>query len=419
MRILYTSPVLEHPPAGGGQLRVENSIKALSGICELDIISRSPSAVAGGEAARRFYLRYCSEFHFSPATVALSGNRYVRKIQRIVNCLFSNGLAKDAEYILRHIDRRNIELVWFGYGNISFPLIRAIKRARPKLKVVCDTDSVWSRFILRELPYAKGLRRLYLRWSGARKEREERAWVNLCEVTTAVSEIDAQYYRSLAADPSRVHIFSNVIDMASYAAPPPKAEGLKNPSIYLAGTFGRYHSPMDVAARWMLEEVWPRVQSQMPQAHFYLVGKDSDLMYGHLQDPSITVTGKLPSVLPYLCHVDVALVPLKFESGTRFKILEAGACRVPLVSTTLGAEGIPVAHGEHLMIADSPQDFADAILELLRDKEKAKQLAERCYALVAESYSVEYLRKEAQAILVALGFEEAQAAPFRKTGTQA
>lgn len=399
LKVLFTSPVMEHPPAGGGQLRVENTIKALSQVCELDIISRSPPEVMGGAKAEAFYRGYCREFHIAPVARTLSGNRYIRKIQRILSGLGGRAVRTEAQFILDHVDRRGVDVVWFGFGNISFPLIRQIKQQRPHLKIICDTDSVWSRFILRELPYAQGLRRLYILLAGRRKEREEKAWVNLCDVTTAVSEVDADYYRSLAHEPARVQLFSNVIDVASYVNPPAPPAGMKHPSIYLAGVFGRYHSPMDVAARWMLEEVLPRVRRHVPDVHFYLVGKDSDRMYGHLRDPNITVTGKLHSVLPYLCHVDVALVPLMFESGTRFKILEAGACRVPLVSTTLGAEGIPVMDGEHIRIADTPDAFAEAIVALLRDRALAKRLADNCHRLVSQRYSVEFLRQEARAIL--------------------
>jgi glycosyltransferase involved in cell wall biosynthesis len=93
---------------------------------------------------------------------------------------------------------------------------------------------------------------------------------------------------------------------------------------------------------------------------------------------------------------------LKFESGTRFKILEAGACGIPLVSTTLGAEGLPVIHEEHILLADDPAGFADAIVRLIGDKQLAERLASNCRELVRTSYSVESLRREAAHILALL-----------------
>lgn len=403
MRILFTSPVLEHPAAGGPQLRIENSIKALARIAELDIVSRSPESVTGGQAALDFYSGFAGEMSLAPSARALSANRYLRKAQRLVRGLGKRDIDADARFIVGHARRRAIGCIWFGYGNISFPLIRRIRELAPDILSVCDTDSVWSRFIMRELPYAGPLRRLRIARAGRAKEAEERAWVRLCDVTTAVSEVDAEYYRGIAADPARVWVFSNVIDLSSYAAPPAPPPGMQKPCIYLAGTFGHHHSPMDTAARWVVQDVLPIVRKRIPDLHFYIVGTGSDRTLAHIRDRHVTVTGKLASVLPYLCHADVALVPLKFESGTRFKILEAGACGVPLVSTTLGAEGIPVRSGSELLLADTADEFAAAIIHLIEDKTYAAGLAGRCRELVRQHYSVETLVQEARAILEAIG----------------
>ena len=394
MRVLFTTPILEHPATGGPQLRIENSIKALSGECTLDLFYRAPRESDLSAEAADYYRSLCREFVMSEFG-GLSRNRYLRKVQRTL----SEDIRREALLLIEHVDRFHIGAVWFGYGNISFPLIRRISRARPGLKLVCDTDSVWSRFILRELPQASGLRRHGIRLAGHAKEREERLWVDLCDITTAVSEVDADYYRSIASRPERVRVFSNVIDIDSYRQAPPPPPGLQRPAIYLAGTFGHYHSPMDTAARWILEEVLPLVRRSIPDLHFYIVGKDSDKGFGHIRDPRITVTGTLPSVLPYLCNIDIALVPLHFESGTRFKILEAGACGIPLVSTTLGAEGLPAIDGKHLLIADSASDFASAIIRLLHDRQLASSLAANCRDLVEQNYSIDSLARQARAIL--------------------
>ena len=400
MRVLFTTPILEHPAAGGPQLRIENSIKALSALCDLDIMNRSTAAPDALKITSDYFKPFCNEYRVLPARhINSKFNRYLSFSEKIINRLFDTRLRKHAQILLEHVDRRKIDVLWFGYGNISYPLIRLIKAKRPELKVVCDTDSVWSRFVLREAPYAKGIRKFRILRSGRKKEAEELAWVNLCDVTTAVSEVDADYYRSGAADPGRVHVFSNVIDIKSYYTAPPPPENFKKPSIYLAGSFGHYNSPMDMAARWMLEEVFPRVLKKYPDLHFYIVGRDSELGFGQFNGPNVTVTGRLDSVLPYLCNVDVALVPLMFESGTRFKILEAGACKIPLVSTTLGAEGIPVVDGQDILIADEPEGFADAIIKILDDKSLADRLAQNCFRLVTERYSVEALTAEAKHIL--------------------
>lgn len=400
MRVLFTSPILEHPPAGGPQLRIENSIKALSAHCELDVISRSPAMPEVRRRTAAFLGRYCAHFSYAPRLERTPpANRVLRRLRREVRSLIDADAREDARLILDHVDRRGINLVWFGYGNLSHGAMRRVRAARPRLKLVCDTDSVWSRFVLREMPYASGFRKLRIALSGRLKEREERQWVEMCDVTAAVSEVDAAYYRSLTARHERIRVFPNVIDVESYASRPPPAPGLKSPSIYLAGTFGHYHSPMDTAARWMLEKVMPRLVARHPNLHFYIVGNNSDRGFGHLNGPNVTATGRVDSVLPYLCHADVALVPLHFESGTRFKILEAGACGVPLVSTTLGAEGIPVVDGRDILLADEPDTFAGAILRLLEDRNFAARIATNCRRLVEQDYSVARLSRDARSIL--------------------
>jgi len=156
---------------------------------------------------------------------------------------------------------------------------------------------------------------------------------------------------------------------------------------------------MDKATRWVIERVLPVVKKEIPEIHFYIVGAGSDHTLSDINDPSITITGKLDSVLPYLCNADVSLVPLKFESGTRFKILEAGACNIPVVSTTLGAEGIPLTDQKDVLIAEEPEEFANSVIRIIRDKEYAGYVASNCRTLVEQRYSINRLAEEAKDIL--------------------
>jgi glycosyltransferase involved in cell wall biosynthesis len=395
MKVLYTTPILEYPAAGGPQLRIENSIKALSKVCELYIIHQAPFPSKRVDRTDD-YFRQFSDYYLT--LYYFSNNRFLRIAKMLLNKIFTIDFDGRSRKIIEFVKNNNIEIVWFGYGNISYPLIKTVKDSLPHVKIVCDTDSVWSRFILRELPFAEGSRKEKIAKDGALKETEERAWVNLCEITTAVSDVDAEYYRSIAAEPERIKLFSNVIDLQNYSVIPAAPTNFKKPCIFLAGSFGP-NSAMNMAANWVLDEVFPKILRSYPNLHFYIVGRNSDQEFSQRANENVTITGMLESVLPYLCYADVALVPLKFESGTRFKILEAGACRIPLVSTTLGAEGIHVTHEDDILIADEPADFAAAILRILDEPNLGRQLAENCHKLVASNYSIEALKNEAKAIL--------------------
>jgi len=398
-RILFTTPLLEHPPAGGPTLRIENSIKALHQIAEVHVVSRVSRPYLGGPEGEAFYRSMSQAFSYAPSVAGISENRWIRGVQRLLRG--RTAVRKDAELLVSYMERHGLDILWAGYGNLSFDVIAHVKAIAPSTRIVFDTDSVWSRFVLRKLPYVTSpAERRKIEAEGRRTEELERACVNLYDVTTAVSEVDAEYYRSLAAEPERVRIFSNVIDVDSYLQVPPAPVGHKTPNIYLAGTFGN-DGPMDQAARWIVGDVLPIVQLEIPEMHLYLVGNLGETL-AHLAGSHITITGKLPSVLPYLCHADVALVPLFFESGTRFKILEAGACGIPIVSTTLGAEGLPLQDGKEILIADEPEPFAQAIVRLVRDRTFAAAMAGACRDFVEENYGIRRLVREAEAILAAL-----------------
>ena len=406
-KVLFATPVLHHPPVGGPTLRIENSIKALAQISDLYVYSRVSLDALGGTEALAFYEQYCKDFFSAPFVPT---NRYLRFFKRAANfifrravglTLFKSGLqpaTEDFGHLLTVADDIRADVIWLGYGNISYPLLKYIKSHSP-CKVVVDTDSVWSRFVLRGLPFAKSEQeRRRIEKAGREKEEEERWGTQLADVTTAVSLIDAEYYRGLAKDPRQIHVFSNVIDMEAYRQSPPPADNLKKPCIYLAGTFWP-HSPMDDAARWVISQVLPLVRLRIPDIRLYCVGTGSDRTLSDIRDPSVTVTGSLPSVLPYLCYADVALVPMRFESGTRFKILEAGACGIPAVSTTLGAEGIPVTHEKDILIADEPEEFARCIVQLIQEREFALGLGESLKTLVVEKYTIAALAQEGRCIL--------------------
>jgi polysaccharide biosynthesis protein PslH len=408
VRVLYATPVLHHPPIGGPTLRVENSIKALAAVAEVHLYCRLPVEKFGGEAALRFYRGVCRSVRLAPFVqrdqgMALLGKRVANKLARLAGGrnVFPLRLGADGENCSDAVavaKAVRADVVWLGYGNISYSLLRHLKLNSP-FPVVLDTDSEWSRFVLRGLPYARTDReRERIEREGRAEEDEERWGAELADVTTAVSEVDAEYYRGLAPRPERVRVFSNVIDLATYASPPPPAPGLQRPALVLAGSFWA-GSPMEEAARWIVREVLPRVRADFPGVHLYVIGNGSNEIVKDLASDGVTVTGRVTSVLPYLCHAAATLVPLRFESGTRFKILEAGACRIPVVSTALGAEGLPVEHGRHLWIADDADGFAAAVVEILRNEAAAARVASRLHDLVAKDFTLPRLEREAREIL--------------------
>ena len=404
--IIFVSPVLEFPPTGGPQLKINNTIKVLSEITNLHLFNRDRSLnTKEYEISSDYYSKKAYKYF---DLIKLPKGQKKRKIKKFFikfSQIFINLFAiRDALSLVKYAKKNNISLFWIGYGNLSFGLIFYLKILYPKSKIIYDTDSVWSRFIIREIPYANKFRKIILILRGQIKKLEEMFLTRYCNITTAVSNVDAKYYMNLVKDKTKIKLLSNVIDLDSYKAQSIKSKiDIGKPSIYLAGSFGHKNSPMDIAALWMIEEILPLVWEKISDARFYLVGRNSEkFSKKHSNDNRIIATGKVESVLPYLFYTDVSVVPLKFESGTRFKILESAACNVPVVSTTLGAEGLDVTSNHDIQIADDPQDFANNIITLIKDKKKANDVAYNCRNLIEKFYSLETLRKQAQIILQSL-----------------
>lgn len=388
MHLTFTSPHLSHPPVGGPELRIVNSVKALRRVADLEIVPQQPLS----ESTRDFLADLQVPIAPLPgpwATIArITGRPQWR----------TRGLAR---HLIELSTRRRSCAIWFGYGNISYPLMAEVARRDPSKKLVCDTDSVWSRFVRRELEVEGDPgRQREIRSEAEAKEREERAWVEMCHATTAVSEVDAAYYRELAPDPQRIHVFSNGIDTRDYAEPAAAPPGFRGPALFLGGSFYSPSSPMAHATRWVLDEVMPRLRGGGGHTpHLYVVGRGSDALFLDRESDDVSVLGEVPSVLPYLSNSAASLVPLFFESGTRFKILEAGALGVPVVTTTLGAEGIPVTHGVDALVADDADAFAAAVADACSNPSRRDALGSSLRDLVTEKYGIGALADQARSVL--------------------
>jgi glycosyltransferase involved in cell wall biosynthesis len=195
-----------------------------------------------------------------------------------------------------------------------------------------------------------------------------------------------------------VMLIHNVIDVDAYDHDPAPAARLQQPALVFAGSLSRGTANVD-ATLWLLDEIMPRVWQRQPRAELYLVGRDPAPEVVARRSARVHVTGEVESIVPYMRACAAALVPLRWESGTRFKILEAFACRAAVVSTTLGAEGLAVEHGRHLLLADDAEAFAAQVLRILDDPDSGRRLVEPAYELVRREYDVSSAERQIAAVL--------------------
>ena len=149
--------------------------------------------------------------------------------------------------------------------------------------------------------------------------------------------------------------------------------------------------PNEDAIRYFTEQIMPRIKQGVPGVTLTVVGRDPypSLVELSKRDSSIVVTGRVDDVRPFIEEASVYIVPLRIGGGTRLKIYEAMAMEKPIVSTSVGAEGLPVRHGEDILLADTPETFAEAVIGLLRNEPVASELGKRAAVRVRSEFGWE------------------------------
>jgi sugar transferase (PEP-CTERM/EpsH1 system associated) len=214
-----------------------------------------------------------------------------------------------------------------------------------------------------------------VRWPAAaysliqwQKLRHYEAWLcNRAAAVAAVSEADAQALRAIAPR-ATIRVVSNGIDLDYYT--PEEAQPTPYPTLVFTGKMD-YRPNID-AVLWFAQEVLPIIRRHVANAHFLVVGRNPHARLNALRtEPGITLTGAVTDVRPLIRDSAVYVIPLRVGGGTRFKALEAMASGRPIVSTSLGVEGLGVRNGSEMLLADGPTAFAQAVLTLLAPENNA------------------------------------------------
>jgi glycosyltransferase involved in cell wall biosynthesis len=272
--------------------------------------------------------------------------------------------------------------------------------------VVLDLHNIESELTRTHALATGGLQGIAGKRFAASYARLERSWLPEFDLVLVASEDDRR-----RVDHPNVYVFPNALPEI---ARPDVAE---SNSIVFSGNL-EYHPNVE-AVKWFRNEVWPRVRIPLPNeprpkeavdaAAFHttsegrapvqsrapeqavrwrLIGRNPEAVAGIVAgDPQIELIGPVDDAITEIARSKIAIVPLLSGSGTRFKILEAWAAARPVVSTSIGAEGLNARTGEHLLIADNPSDFAAAIARLLEDPELRRRLGEAGRALYLDRFT--------------------------------
>jgi glycosyltransferase involved in cell wall biosynthesis len=223
-------------------------------------------------------------------------------------------------------------------------------------------------------------RRLFGRVEAAKVRREEQSVWRRAAGCVATSAIDEAAIRSTHPGVPTA-IVPNAVDTERIK---PDSSPVDPEAILFVGSLN--YRPNADGVAWFVDEVLPRVRRARPAAELTIVGRGNPALLRRLAAPGVVVAGAVDDVLPHLRRASVVVAPLRVGGGTRLKVLEGLSMAKPVVSTTLGAEGLDVADGEHLLLADAAPEMADAILRLLADPSLARRLGDAGRALAVVRY---------------------------------
>jgi glycosyltransferase involved in cell wall biosynthesis len=223
-------------------------------------------------------------------------------------------------------------------------------------------------------------RRLYNRLEYAKFRREEiNSWrtVSGCVMTSAREQ---QIVDALAPRTPTI-VGANAVDVDHFR---PSHGPARRDALVMTGLM--HYRPNIDGALYFVNEIFPRILASRPDMVFYIVGAGATDELKRLAGPRVVVTDTVPDVRPYVYDAAAFVVPLRMGGGTRLKVLEGLSMEKAVVSSSVGCEGIDVVHGEHLLVADEPQAFADAVLHITADPELAARLGRQGRTLVQQRY---------------------------------
>ena len=227
-------------------------------------------------------------------------------------------------------------------------------------------------------------RRLYARRTARLLENAEARLLAGCDAHSVASARERDRL-SERAPGAQISVVENGVDVAFHSDEEIGREDGPRQDLLFVGSMD-YHANIDAAVRFATD-IWPLVRERLPELRFVIVGRSpAPAVQALAKQPGVAVTGTVDDVRPYYRRAIAEVVPLRVGSGTRLKILEAMAAGVPVISTRLGAEGLEVADGRDILLAETPTEMLAAIQTLAGSGERRQSMAAAGRELVRARY---------------------------------
>jgi glycosyltransferase involved in cell wall biosynthesis len=396
MKILFLSSWFPYPPTNGAKIRIYNLIRQLAEHHEIDLVSLAKT-ISVNEARQQvpFLMQYCHTVEVTAAQPFVPGSL----------AAYKGFVSPKPRSIVQTYSPEMARLVNDKVRSNAYDVVVASEVGAPALVslLACRVDGVPKVLDALEVALAKDayegqsspLRRLRhgLTWFKLRRFSKE--MLRQAEACTVPSKQEKQNLLEIVPKHSRIEVIPHSLDLTYYAgsfgSPKPK-------SLIFTGSF-TYHANLD-AARYFIQEIYPHIRTGLPDVTVQIAGSTdgADLSEWPV-DESITFTGFLGDVRPSVAQSWLSVVPLRVGAGTRLKIIESMALGTPVVSTSKGAEGLEVTHGENILIADDPEQFAQAVVKVVQNPKLHEKLSKAGLRLVTDKYDSEVIGRDFDALL--------------------
>jgi glycosyltransferase involved in cell wall biosynthesis len=379
MNVLLLTQVLPYPPDSGPKVKTWNVLKYLAKRYEVTLVS----FVRGDQSAYVAHLRrHCRAVHTVPMKrgIVQDGLAMVRSMLTGQPWM----MVRDDRRAMRHlIDRLAVEQRFDVAHADQLNMGQYAQRVPHAFKILDAHNALWLLYRRLWETMPSGPRKWLLGRDWRLLKAYEGRLVREFDAVLAVIHNDAAALREAAGEPVDVTVIPITVDTAEVT---PVARHPDADHILHIGTM--YWPPNIDAVRWFVDGIYPLIRQQRPDVEFDVVGARPPAELLALNDAGlgINVTGYVEDPTPYQQRAAVMVVPLLAGGGMRVKILNAMAEGIPIVSTTLGHEGIEVTPGRDILVGDTPEAFAAEVLRVLDDPDLGRQLAANGRKLMQETH---------------------------------